>query len=305
MALPDRCPLCGVGSKKQKVVTSHVYGDKEHSRAFYHCLGCDVRYLHQSLTPEEEARFYAAEFEGFMAGRSGVSGGWQDAENHIRANEMTRIRRMKYLKPHISQDAGILEVGCSSGFMLFPLAEAGHDCVGIEPSSIFSEYVKNCGIVVYASIEDLANHEPDRKFDIIQHFFVLEHIAIPQAFLEAQLALLNPGGKIIFEIPNAADPLYSVYDIPAFERFYWSIAHPWYFSEASLRYLLNRLGRPYEILLDQRYDLSNHMTWARDGRPGGMGRFTESLGSELEELYKQALIRNGRCDTLIAIITKT
>jgi SAM-dependent methyltransferase len=135
------------------------------------------------------------------------------------------------------------------------------------------------------------------------HFFVLEHIAQARAFLEQQLALLKPGGKIIFEIPNAADPLFSVYDIPAFERFYWSIAHPWYFSEASLRYLLDQVGRPYEILRDQRYDLSNHMVWARDGRPGGMGRFTEILGPELEESYKKALIRTGRCDTLVGIVS--
>jgi SAM-dependent methyltransferase len=304
MPLPNICPLCGAGSEEQKVVTSHVYGDKEYTRAFYHCLGCDVRYLYPALTPEEEAQFYAAEFEGFMADRSGISGGWQGAESHIRANEATRIRRMQYLTPHISQSASVLEVGCSSGFMLFPLKEEGNECIGIEPSGVFSEYVKNCGIVVYSSLEDLIKTEPGRKFDIIHHFFVLEHIAMPQAFLESQLSLLKTGGKIIFEIPNAADPLYSVYDIPAFERFYWSIAHSWYFSENSLRYLLDRLDQPYEILLDQRYDLSNHIIWARDGKPGGMGRFTKSLGSKIEELYKQALIRNGRCDTLIAVITK-
>jgi hypothetical protein len=44
------------------------------------------------------------------------------------------------------------------------------------------------------------------------------------------------------------------------------------------------------------------MVWARDGKPGGMGRFTDRLGLELEESYKQALIRIGTCDTLIGII---
>jgi hypothetical protein len=106
----------------------------------------------------------------------------------------------------------------------------------------------------------------------------------------------------VFEIPNAADPLYSVYDIAAFERFYWSIAHPWYFSESSLRYLLEQLGKPFEIRLDQRYDLSNHMVWARDGRPGGMGRFTAALGHEIEDNYRQGLIRARKCDTLVGIV---
>ena len=302
MSLPDTCPLCGAGRDKQKVVTPHVYGDKEHSKAFFQCLGCDVRYQYPTLTPEEEARFYSAEFEGFMAGRSGASGGWQEAEKHNLANEATRIRRMHYLKPLVTKGASVLEIGCSSGFMLFPFAEAGHDCVGVEPSGVFGEYVRGRGLTVYDSLDQLQKATPKPQFDVILHFFVVEHIAELLEFFKVQLSLLKPGGKIIFEIPNAADPLYSVYDIPAFERFYWSVAHPWYFSEKSLHYLLNQLGRPYEIVRDQRYDLSNHMVWARDGRPGGMGRFTEALGSELEESYKQALIRSGKCDTLIGII---
>jgi SAM-dependent methyltransferase len=304
MPLPERCPLCGAGLPSQRVVTPHVYGAGGAARAFFHCEACDVRYQHPGLTKEQEDRFYAAEFEGFMAGRSGVSGGWEGAEAHIRANEPTRARRMRYLTPHLTAGGSVLEVGCSSGFMLLPLAEQGFTCVGVEPSGLFRDYVQGQGITVYSAMDDLEKAEPGRTFDLVQHFFVLEHIAAPLAFLQAQVALLRPGGRVVFEIPNAADALYSVYDIPAFERFYWSLAHPWYFSEASLGFLLDRLGCPYEILLDQRYDLSNHMVWARDGRPGGMGRFTSRLGAEVEELYKQALIGARRCDTLVAVITK-
>ena len=141
------------------------------------------------------------------------------------------------------------------------------------------------------------------KFFVL-YFFVLEHIADPLDFLKMQLSLLKPGGKIIFEIPSAADPLYSVYDIPAFERFYWSIAHPWYFNEVSTHCLLKKLGATYNIIREQRYDLSNHLVWARDGKPGGMGRFTDTLGEELEDNYKQALIKAGNCDTLVGIVTK-
>lgn len=303
MALPEECPLCQAGREEQAVVTPHIYGGAGRGHAFFHCQNCDVRYQFPRLTPEEEARFYAAEFEGFMTGRAGNKGGWEKAEDHVLANKPTRIRRMKYLKPLLAESTSLLEVGCSSGFMLFPLAETGHDCVGIEPSGVFSEYVKHRGLSVYESLDQLRQSVSAVQFDAILHFFVLEHIADPKAFLEGQLALLKPGGKIIFEIPNAADPLYSIYDIPAFERFYWSVAHPWYFSESSLHYLLRQIGHPYEILLDQRYDLSNHMVWARDGHPGGMGRFTGALGNELEESYKQALIRIRKCDTLIGIIS--
>jgi hypothetical protein len=68
--------------------------------------------------------------------------------------------------------------------------------------------------------------------------------------------------------------------------------------------LLDRLCCPYEIMRDQRYDLSNHIIWARDGRPGGVGRFSETLGGDFDDTYKQALIRSGHCDTLIGVISK-
>ncbi len=305
MALPEKCPLCHAGMERQTVVTSHVFGAKgEQRRAFFRCESCDIRYQYPDLTPEEESRFYAAEFEGFMASRAGTAGGWHKAESHVTANEPTRLRRMTYLEPHLTGHLSVLEVGCSSGFMLYPLAEAGHKCTGVEPSGVFSEYVKQRGLAVYGSVDQLREYEPDSRFDIILHFFVLEHIAEPLAFLRDQLKLLKPSGKIIFEIPNAADPLYSIYDILAFERFYWSVAHPWYFSESSLTYLLARLGCAYEILRDQRYDLSNHIVWASDGRPGGMGRFSEAFGPELDRSYKQALIKSGKCDTLVGIISK-
>ena len=305
MSLPTQCPLCFADQHQQSVVTSHVSGNKPgHSRAFFHCKSCDISYQYPLLTLQEQAHFYAAEFEAFMANRAGPEGGWLKAEEHILANENTRLRRMAYISPNLPESATVLEVGCSSGFMLYPLAAKGYICTGIEPSGLFSNFVRNRGLTVFESLDQLHAILPDLRFDIIMHFFVLEHIVEPLAFLKAQLNLLNPGGKLIFEIPNAADPLRSVYDIPAFERFYWSVAHPWYFSEQSLGYLLTQLGQPYDIKRDQRYDLSNHMVWARDGKPGGMGRFTKLLGSNLEALYKQALIERGKCDTLVAIVNK-
>lgn len=304
MALPYACPLCNADHVKQNVVTPHVYGAEDGRHAFYFCENCEVRYMYPGLTPDEERRFYAAEFEGFMESRAGTKAGWQQAEKHVSANEPTRLRRMKYLGPYVEESTQLLEVGCSSGFMIFPLSQKGHTCTGIEPSGVFSEYVNSRGIAVFDSLDALKIAEPSALFDLVVHFFVLEHMANPLAFLKDQLALLKPGGRIVFEIPNASDPLYSIYDIPAFERFYWSVAHPWYFNEPSLHYLLGELGQPYEILRDQRYDLSNHMIWARDGRPGGMGRFTEALGTEIEDEYKKGLIQTGKCDTLIGVITK-
>jgi len=303
MALPNKCPLCDSNAEAQSVITPHVYGDAKRERAFFHCANCDVRYLYPLLTDDQEAEFYKKEFEAFMTSRSGNQSGWDDAETHVSSSEGARLRRMKYL-PELQDQSRILELGCSSGFMLYPMRDAGHTCVGIEPSGLFREYLQIRGIESYQTLGQLPEKNAKTGFDLIMHFFVLEHISKPVEFLKSQLELLKPDGTIVFEVPNAADPLYSIYDIPAFERFYWSLCHPWYFSEKSLRFLLDELPCEYQILLDQRYDLSNHMVWARDGRPGGQERFTEKLGRELESLYQQLLIKSGHCDTLICLVRK-
>ena len=234
------CPLCKSEQKNIKKIAPNVYGDKTGKRAFFLCDKCDVRYLFPRLNQKEEKFFYKKEFEKFMHKRSGNSSGWLKTEEHISNNQQVFKRRLKYIKPYLNSEDSILEVGCSSGFMLYPFIKNGHDCVGIEPSGVFSKYLRKRGINTYDSLETFTKSNK-KKFDLIIHFFVLEHVANPIKFLQKLLSLLKKNGKIIFEIPNVADPLHTAYKIPAFENFYWSIAHHWYFSEKSLKFVLGKL----------------------------------------------------------------
>lgn len=305
MALPTVCRLCGSSSESLSVTTPHVYGDRSHTRAFINCEQCGVHFLHPPLSPEEEARFYRGEFETFMDQRAGHEAGWRDPIDHVAANAVQVSRRARYLLGLFSGPSDVLEVGCSSGFMLYDLTDRGHACVGIEPSGVFNAYLTKRGISVFDSIEELQSNEPDKRFDVIMHFFVLEHLADPVRELGRQLSLLKPEGKLVFEVPNSADPLRSIYDLPAFERFYWSIAHHWYWNEQPLSWVLNQFSHEFTLLRDQRYDLSNHLIWAASGKPGGQGHYREILGEALDDAYRNRLIETGNCDTLIAIVTKS
>jgi SAM-dependent methyltransferase len=303
MLSPANCPLCGASSDKQSVATTHVYGD-DGKRAVFHCSHCDVRYLFPGLTPEEEHRFYAAEFESFMHMRSSSGAGWDGPEKHIVANEAQRLRRMSHLRPLLNSNSNILEVGSSSGFMLYPLIAEGHTCTAIEPSGTFSDYVRARGIKCYDSISAMSQDNPDVRFDIILHYYVLEHVSDAVSFLQDQLALLKPGGRIVFEVPHANDALTALYKIPAYEKFIWVVSHRWYFSTSSLMRSIALAGGKGQIVLDQRYDLSNHLVWAKDGKPGGLGRYTAVLGQAIENQYKRALVDAGYADTLVGIVEK-
>tara|TARA_B100001093_G_scaffold500422_1_gene550865 strand:- start:96 stop:998 length:903 start_codon:yes stop_codon:yes gene_type:complete len=298
MPIPSSCTLCKAGKHKQSVITSNVYGRK--NSAFFKCDNCQVIYQYPQLSEKEEKFFYKKEFEKFMEDRAETKNVWLNTKNHIDSNHETKIRRNKYLKKFISKNKlNILEVGCSSGFMLFDFIKAGHNCSGIEPSGVFSKFLKTKNIKLYENIKQIRRND---KFDLLFHFFVLEHIRNPLKFLKDQIKILKKNGKIIFEIPCYEDALYKIYDIPEFERFYWSVAHPWYFNFFSLEYLLKKTGKEFKIIKEQRYDLSNHLYWMKFKKPGGMHFYSDKIGKKIEEEYKKNLISKGYYDTLVGVI---
>ena len=273
----------------------------------FRCETCELTYLFPILSTEDKEIFYKKDFQEFMASRSpdGDKSGWLDAEGHILESEWQRLRRMRYLEPLLPEKHGsILDIGCSSGFMLYPLAERGYECVGIEPTRNFADYLRSRGLDCFESVDALKDDPRGiQGFDIIMHFFVADQTTNTFDFIAEQIPLLNKGGKIIFEINSTDDALISLYELESFDKFCWAIAQNFFFSYKSLRVLMEKFKMPYEILRDQRYDLSNHMVWARDGKPGGMGRFSDVLTPELNQLYRQTLIDAGRCDTLIGVLS--
>ena len=296
------CRICNANEEYQTVRAEFVFGgNKEHN--FWYCERCDSVYLYPVPSVEDEERFYKKEFEKFMAHRSGEDRDWSSAEAHIQSNQDQVARRWRFLVPHIMSGMDILEIGCSSGFMLNAFRREGLKCVGVEQSGEFIGFLQSNGYEVYQTIEELKKARTG-QFDLVVHFFVLEHIREPFQFLDENLKLLKPGGKIIAEIPCVNDPLTSLYTIPAFEKFYWSIAHHFYYSPKSLKYVLDRLGLKYEIIPEQRYDLSNHMTWMMHGKPGGQEKYSHVLSQELLEKYKDDLKSSWICDTIFVVIDK-
>ena len=305
MGAPINCPLCGSGNQAQFPISRFVWGGQS-NQAVFRCEDCDVAYVNPRMTEEQYKSFYESEFEDFMDTRGGPTGFWYDPEKHIQRNSPECQRRLKALEKFLPEKTGrILEIGSSSGFMLFPLIEMGFDVVSVEPSLRFSNYIRSRGVTCFNWTQELLESKVlGDGFDLIIHYGVLEHVNEPQQFISQQLDMLLPGGKIMMEAPCADDALLTVYDIPELEKFYWVLAHYWYFSAKSLENLVSKLRCKYEIRLDQRYDLSNHLAWVQNRKPGGAGSFTDILGSEIESQYKQALIRAGHSDTVVAILSK-
>lgn len=298
---PNVCLLCNSDRTHQSIRCGDVYGGTD-AQAFWQCDVCEAIYLYPVTLEEDDKAFYENQFDKWMAKRSGDES-WSEPENQFRS---LSAREMPLRKPWLDKvcmpGARVLEIGSSSGFTLKPLQEMGCEVMGVELSHAYREYALEKGVETAASMDDLGDDHTG-KYDVILHYYVLEHVTEPLSFLAGLLRFLKPGGRMMFEVPNANDPLVSLYKVPEFQSFYWWRAHHWYFTPASLGFLLKKLGRPFEIFPGQRYDLSNHLHWLMTGKPGGFRKYSHIFSPETEKSYASDLMRSGHCDYLVCVIS--
>lgn len=297
-----KCRLCGQESKYQKIRNSIVYGGTA-DQQFWQCEICDAIYLYPAPSEIDDAAFYKHEFNNWMTQRSGDNK-WTTPENHfIKLQKREMPLRLPWLKNIVQPGMKVLEIGSATGFTLMALRELGCDCTGIEVNDEYAKYSRRLGIRVYQDWKEMAPNNVMCSFDLVLHYYVLEHVNEPLEFLKWCLSFIPTNGKMLFEVPCANDPLTALYKIPAFDAFYWMRAHHWYFTPKSLTFLLKQIGRPFEIYPGQRYDISNHINWMLTGKPGGMGKYSHIFSPETEESYVNDLKRSWFCDYLIVIVS--
>ncbi len=118
---------------------------------------------------------------------------------------------LKYMK---GLSSVVLEVGCSSGFMLRLIREYLPDAVVMGSDVICGalKQLASCMPEVPLFQFDLANCPlPDNCVDVVILLNVLEHIDDDKAAVQQIYRILKPGGIAIIEVP-AGPHLYDIYD---------------------------------------------------------------------------------------------
>ena len=136
-------------------------------------------------------------------------------------------------------------------------------------------------------------------------FHVLEHIPDPKSILGELSEMLADDGQIIVEVPNADDALFTLYNSKPFSCFtYWS-CHLFLFTRRSLEMLMTQVGlRMNYIKQILRYPLSNHLYWLANGNPCGHQKWHFLNSPELHAAYEKQLAAIGKCDTILASVSK-
>jgi SAM-dependent methyltransferase len=120
----------------------------------------------------------------------------------------------------LPERAEVFEAGCGGAVQLVQLAGQGYRGVGIDVSPEVLERARAFVAAAQASplwdgnVElvqgDFMDYCSDRRFDLVFHFGVVEHILDPQprlAFLRHMVELARSGGWIVSVVPSGTHPL--------------------------------------------------------------------------------------------------
>lgn len=132
----------------------------------------------------------------------------------------------------------ISEVGAGGCYILKKLKEKGYDVAAIDPSPIAIEKGSELGIEVIP--EFYPPEKAIQKSDVILHYDVLEHVPDPVGFIRSHATDLNPGGVIVFAVPDCS-PYIAYGDISMILH-----EHLNYYNEEALQNVVEASG--FEVL---------------------------------------------------------
>lgn len=126
----------------------------------------------------------------------------QSVKNSLWGRILTRIFPLPSI-PQYKSKSKLLDIGCGGGQTLKILDDIGWDTYGIEIDKNAVDLAKRKGLknITLGSFEVLEKF-PDRYFNAIRLYHVIEHLDNPQLCLQLAYKKLKKGGELLIGTPN-------------------------------------------------------------------------------------------------------
>jgi 2-polyprenyl-3-methyl-5-hydroxy-6-metoxy-1,4-benzoquinol methylase len=105
---------------------------------------------------------------------------------------------------YMQMGSRVLEIGCGRGSFLVKARESAgaEQCVGLELNISAVEDAHLKGLDVSSESIEVHARSHSNYYDMVCAFQVLEHISSVGEFISASLAVLRPGGLLVYCVPN-------------------------------------------------------------------------------------------------------
>ena len=258
--MSQTCPVCGDAAHSRPIT---VRGGK--AMTLWNCAACDFDFFDHDPTTSlvadklDQTRLKAAGLDIPTVER--------DFANGLRQST-------PYIEEYLNdsdRNRNILEIGCSWGYFLQLVRDAGAKPYGVELNSVRADYVEQ-------TLHFPCDHSLDAcekrgvRFKKIFMFYVLEYVPQPLEYIKRLSALLEDDGKIIVITPSLRDPIKDLWHNTAFANFFYDEHAINYFSPLTVRRLIERLpAYKSSMTTRQGYRFVNHVSWFLTGAPRTTG----------------------------------
>ncbi len=166
--------------------------------------------------------------DGEVAKFEAMAAEWWDVEGKFKPLHMLNPTRLEYIVDQITAEFGcdskslkpfeglrLLDIGCGGGLLSEPMARLGAEVVGADAAAgnipVAQIHAEQSGLEIdYRHTMAEALVDDGELFDVILNMEVIEHVADPQAMLDACFSLLKPGGLMICSTINRNAKSYMV-----------------------------------------------------------------------------------------------
>jgi len=199
-----KCNLCNSDDANLLFTAKDRNWCTEGSFNLVKCNICGLVYINPRPTMQEMPKYYPKYYHARASGIVEVTDEHKDEMYPILKDRARSISAFK-------KNGRILDVGCGDGYFLNYMKDKGWETYGVEPEEVGSKYAKDV-LKVNVFIGELKEAcYPNKYFDVITLFEVLEHLHDPSANLSEIGRILKEDGLLVITVPNFTGFAYKIF----------------------------------------------------------------------------------------------
>jgi len=172
---------------------NHDFVSEKRGWKILHCRNCGLFFVNPQPPDDYLAKIYSKSSGYFATAYTDLSKTSPSGAEYLH----------KLLLAHDMRVGRFLDVGCSTGRLMYHLKNLGWDVAGIDiDADAVKVALKNDLNVTVGRLEKSGYH--DETFDVIHMGDVIEHVRSPRQMLLTSNKLLRQGGILIINTPNAS-----------------------------------------------------------------------------------------------------
>ena len=233
------------------------------------------RRMPEAFTPEEVTQLVSEQSHCLDSLYVAFEDRFRGSRESVREGTKVYLPYLKEALENTKRNRPLLDLACGRGEWLELLQNRGYPAKGVDINRTALQQCRELGLdVTEGDATEYLRKQPKNAFAAITCFHYVEHIEFPSlvALLDEVLRVLEPGGVVIFETPNARNILVSSGDFyrdpthknPVFPETLESIAELRGFAE-STAYCFNETRTELIPLSKYRFDdLNDYVRISRD-----------------------------------------